>query len=186
MTPRDAAALLICSASSGELKNSPALIERPGGLVSSPGKWALGFLTLPELLQLPDSHTFIDGVSALIAAAASGSMQAAAESLEQGPVDLLHDVVPALNIEVSVYGPTPRGAILIEETIVDDQGGHRRYRDHYESRFYSDRPTQNASGNLAWFDVSRPKELDSDLRTSATFSHRTLAAIGQLLSAAQK
>jgi len=57
-----------------------------------------------------------------------------------------------------------------------------RYRDHVSRHFYGNRPTGPQSGNLAWMDVSRPKEMDSDLRSEMTFSHRTIVTIGALLA----
>lgn len=182
MSPRDATNLLLAVTGSRNIKDSATTVDRPGALVSTSGRWTTDFVAIEELMALQDDHTFADGLEALIAAAASGTLQAAAERLEGGPVDLAHDMAPSLNIEVTIYGPTPRGAIQIEEIVTGNEGGHYRYKDNVDRHFYGNRRVGVKEGNLAWMDVSRPKEMDSDLRTSATFTHRTIAAVGQLLA----
>ncbi|SEQ38289.1 hypothetical protein SAMN05428969_2848 [Devosia sp. YR412] len=182
LTSRDAAHLLIAAAGTRSVAKSVALLDRPGRLVSGDGKWSPGFVEIAELKRLASDHTFAQALEALIDSAVSGTLQAAAQALEQGSVDLIHDLSPLLNIEVTIYGPTPRGAILIEELVTETEGGRYRYRDHFERHFYGSRPVGTKTGNLARMDVPRPDEMDSDLRTAATFSLRTIASIGQLLS----
>jgi hypothetical protein len=142
----------------------------------------MGFLAIPELATLSADHSFADAVEALLMSVISGSMQKAAETLEGGPVDLLHDVSPAINIEVTILGPLPRASILIEELVTDEDGRRYRYKDHFKRLFYSARRSPPASGNLASVDVARHGELDSDLRTEMTFTHRTLVTVGALLA----
>ncbi|MGV8832555.1 MAG: hypothetical protein ACOH2N_11305 [Devosia sp.] len=186
MTPKDAANLLIAAASPGDLKDSPAFIERPGGLISPSRKWQLGYIAIPELAALAPDHAFVDALEALIAAATGGSLQRAAQELEGGPVDLVNDVAPSLNIEVTILGPLPRGSILIEQLFRDEEDGHSQHPDNHERHFYGNRPTKPGAGNLAWLDIARGAELDVDLRTQMTFTHRTIAAIGALLADAPK
>jgi hypothetical protein len=182
MTPADAANLLVATVGSRNVKDSANIVERPGGLLAGTGRWRLPFVRIPELQELAPDHCFLDAVKALVVAAANGSLQIAAEELEGGNVDLASDTFPALNIEVKILGPTPRGAILVEETVTDEEGRRYRYRDHYESHFYSQRRAAPGGGNLAWLDVATPDEMDSDLRTEFTFTHRTLAVVGELLA----
>ncbi|WP_108459233.1 hypothetical protein [Devosia naphthalenivorans] len=182
MSPLDAAHLLLATVGSRNVKDSATIVGRPGGLVSSAGKWAPSFVNIPELIGLPADHSFADALEALIAAASNGSLQRAAEELEQAQVDLVRDAAPALNIEVSLYGPVPRGAILIEEIVTDNEGQQHRYRDHWDRHFYGERSVVKKSGNLAWIDIARPAEMDSDLKTVSTFTHRTIATIGALLA----
>lgn len=183
MTARDAAHILIATASAKEVKDSPSLIERPGSLVSTAGKWKLDFLSFPPLEALPADHSFSDAIEALIIAAADGTLQMAAEAVEGGPVDLARDLAPVMNVRVAVLGPTPRGAILIEELLIDTEGNSWPHPDrHYERHFYGNRSVPPGGGNLAWMDVARPGEMDADLTTEMTFSHRTLAIVGGILS----
>lgn len=180
LTARDAAHLLVAVAGTRSVGKSVSMVQRPGGLVTSQGGWNPSFVDLPELSKLPVGHTFVDAVEALVAAAISGSLQKAATQLEGGPVDLVADAWTALSIEITVLGPLPRGSVLIEERIIDDQGDVRRFNDHFERRFYADRSTTGLSGNLARFDIASSAELRIDLISSMTFTHRTLAAIGEL------
>lgn len=183
MKPCDAAYLLLATIGSRNVKDSADLVVRPGSLVSDSGVWTTNFIAIPQLNALPADHSFVEALTALIESAASGDLEAAAMQLEEGPVDLVHDLSPSLNIEVTIYGPTPRGAIQLEEIVTDSEGRHYRYKDNVDRHFYGNRRVGEKKGNLAWIDVARPKEMDSDLRTSATFTHRTIAAVGQLLSA---
>ena len=186
MSARDAAHILIAACSSAEIKDSASAIERPGGLVSAAGQWRPSVLSIPELLELPANHSFADALEALIASASSGTLQRAFMEMEQGQVDLIHDPSPATNIEVTIYGPTPRGAILLEKLVTDEQGAGHRNQENSDRHFYGNLRAEPGSGDLAWYDISTPRELDSDLQTSATFSHRTIAAIGKLLARSNK
>ncbi|MDB5614105.1 MAG: uncharacterized protein JWQ22_1758 [Devosia sp.] len=183
MTAKDAAHLLIATASVVDIKDSPKLIERPGSLVSPDGEWKLQFGKLPTFTDLPHDHSFAQAIEALIKSAAGGELQALADELEGSPGSLETDTMPSLNVLVSVLGPIPSGVIMIEQIEVDQSGDAVPHPDQFWERHrYDIRRTHPESGNLSFVDVARPAEMDADLKTVMTFSHRTLAAIGAVLS----
>lgn len=178
MTARDAAHLVIAAAGTSSVRNSVRVIERPGQFISRAGKWKLPFLSIPELVALPANHKLVDAVEALIAAGVSGTLQNAVNTIEGREVDLVHDLVPDTEIEVTLIGPMPSAAIKIGLITRDDDGNPIADEECQEIHQYSGR---EKSGNLSGIDIATREELDIDLRSKFRFTHRTIMRIAQLL-----
>jgi len=178
MTARDAAHLVVAAAGTKSVRDSVKVIHRPGQFISRAGKWKLAFLPLPELTALPSNHTLIDAVEALIEAGVSGSLQDAANAIEGTEVDLINDLAPDTQIEVTLIGPMPSAAIKIGLLTRGDEGQPIEDDDCQELHRYSGRESK---GNLSGIDIATREELDIDLRSEFRFTHRTIMRIAQLL-----
>lgn len=178
MTARDAAHLVIAAAGTNSVRKSVKIVERPGQFISRAGKWELPFLLIPELTKLPANHTLIDAVEALIGSGISGTLQDAVNAIEGREVDLVHDLVPDTEIEVTLIGPMPGASVRIGLLARDDEGNPIEDEDRQEIHSYSG---FEKSGNLTGIDIATKEELDIDLHSAVRFGHRTIMRIAQLL-----
>jgi len=178
MTARDAAHLAVAAAGTKSVRKSVKVIERPGQFISRAGRWRLPFLPIPELTELPANHTLIDAVEAMISAGISGTLQDAVNAIEGREVDLVHDLVPDTEIEVTLIGPMPGAAIKIGLLTRDDAGNPIEDEDRQEVHRYDG---TKKSGNLSGIDIATKEELDIDLRSVVQFGHRTIMRIAHLL-----
>ncbi|SFI59519.1 hypothetical protein [Aerobium aerolatum] len=181
MTARDAAHLLVAAAGTNSVRKSVDVIHRPGQFISRAGKWKLAFLPIPEMIELPSNHTLIDAVEALIRAGIDGTLQEEANKVSGAAVDLVHDLAPDTQIEVSLVGPMPSAAIKIGLLTRGEHGEPIEDTDAQELHRYGGIERR---GNLSGIDIATRDELEIDLRSEFRFTHRSIMRIARLLDGA--
>lgn len=185
MTPGDAANLILAVAGSSMVKdtvetvndyaNLPSRVDRPINPRTEPGgpsirqteSWDLSRFPIPSLQRLPADHTFRDALTALIEAAADGSLQEAVRNL---PVEQVgeHRIPNYWRIEVILWGPYPQASVRIY------------CKDFKEDHHYSAIPT-GTDEIMKWADDFKSKNDGGDLKQIREFTAKTILTIGELL-----
>jgi hypothetical protein len=149
MTSRDAALIVTALAGNKAINESHESIVRPGRFISPRGKWNLTFLPVPELQALPPDHNFIDGLTALIDAGISGS-------LEKAIIDCPFDA----EVEVALRGPIPGATIELRIVHRGDEGEQLIDPSEREEHRYSLLNTwTKKKGNLSPIPIATDTEL---------------------------
>lgn len=187
MSACDAANLLMAVAGSSMVKDAVQTVEayanlparngefsfdseehRLGFEGSEPRCWHLAGFPIAALQELTADHTFKDALSALISAAASGSLQ---ETIDKLPTEMVgeHRIPNLWRIEVILWGPYPQSAIRIFA------------RGFSEKHSYSLIP-DDMDALMKWSrDLESSSQSSGDLKQTREFSAKTILAVGDLL-----
>lgn len=130
---------------------------------NAPNVWDLGSFPLPRLSALPQDHTFLDALSALIESAADGSVDSAVNALPKEP-----HIPKMWGFRVMVFGPFPGARITIS------------YPHGYETHHYSAIPS-DFDEVVKWSKEPQPARFAGDLKQWREFSTETIRAMGKLL-----
>ena len=141
----------------------------------------ISFLPIPELLALPQNHSFADALTALIEAGISGSLDAVIESTVGEDSEFLGFQPPA-QIEVSLLGPDQRGKIKIMLVAYDEEGVPQTNNKETERVQYF-RRKKLPGGNLSFDPPMSFANSRADLNYQFRFTHRTIISIANLLGA---
>lgn len=163
MSARDAAHLLIAAAITTSVKRSVECVYqyqscRITNWRNTGTKWNLGFLPSAELSQLPEDHSFVDLIEAVIVSLSTGQWSTKHDSFEQARVN-----VGKLVMNFSLSGPV----ISASSTIIRV--------DDFSKRVAGQRPDGDSH------QYGDPAEKRIDYSFSAGFSHNTLIEIASLL-----
>ena len=116
MTPRDAANLTVAIMGSAEVRDSVIAVKRyaatrsaPPDIVKYKGRKP-SVPQIPELITLPEGHTFTQALEAIYTAVISGSLARAFEKKLDGVPDHLH-FYNLDQLEIGVHAPGARASI---------------------------------------------------------------------------
>jgi hypothetical protein len=178
VTARDAAHLLTAILGSGQVKDSVQTVRRYGETRPqrrSSSKKLFAQMGLKELSALPADHTFIDGVEALIASAATGSLRAWLEAEAKAIPSRTRDVAPL--IEIAALTPGTVGDIRIAGMSAGVTANvHYTIPSPWDA---SKRPPAKAIA--AWEMRIKTHRLDTDLEQYRRISARTILRIAEAL-----
>jgi hypothetical protein len=179
VTARDAANLLTAVLGSGLVKDSVASVERyaetrPQRATSSETLYST--IGLKDLSGLPASHSFVDGLEALIASAANGSLAGWLANQAKGTRARKIDVAP--QIEVSALTPGTLGNIRISG--INAMTADVRYAlpDPWAKRRSKPPPKKEID---AWEARSRQYGVETDLEQYRRISAKTILGIAEAL-----
>lgn len=177
VTARDAAHLLVAILGGGQVKDAVATVQRYAQTVphsETSSKRGFKPLRFDELASLPDSHSFIDALEAIITAATNGSLRAAAQSQQKGRAE---PAAKAPLIELAALTPGTVGNVRVS----DGHGKSAEIRYALLNPFSSNSKASRKE-MTAW--QSRIKvRTQSDLEQFRKVSERTVWAIGRALAA---
>lgn len=131
--------------------------------------WALSGFPIPQLQDLPETHTFRDALAALIESARVGSLQEAIRNLPGRDLGEGLAIPNLWKIEVAMWAPVPQSAIRIFSTDFEER--------HHYSRVPTDLPDL-----MEWLEEHPQTFQTGDLDQTRRFSHRAILAIGELLN----
>lgn len=185
MVPSDAANLLIAVAGSSMVKDAAQTVRDYASLPSKDrdmgfghnfaegepdGRaetcWWLPGFPIAALQELPETHTFHDALTALIAAAKDGSLQ---DTIRNLPAEDEHFRIRNMwRIEVMLWGPYPQASIRV-------------YASGFSEKHQYSLIPKGTEAVLQW-----AKEMESydtgDLRNMHEFSAASILALGDLLN----
>lgn len=165
MSARDAAHLLVAAAITTSVKRSVECVHqyqscRITNWRNSGTKWNLEFLPSAELSQLPEDHSFVDLIEAVLVSFSSGQWSTEHDSFENNRAN-----VGKLIMNFGLSGPV----ISASSTIIR--------MDDFNKRIIGQRPDGDSH------QYGNPEEERIDYSFHATFSHKTLIEIARLLRA---
>ena len=165
MSARDAAHLLIAAAMTTSVKRSVECVHqyqscRITNWRNSGTKWNLAFLPSAELSALPEDHSFVDLIEAVLVSFATGQWSTEYDSFEKARRN-----VGKLVMNFGLSGPI----ISASSTIIRVDG--------FDTRIPGKRPDGDSHR------YGDPAEERIDYSFSANFSHETLIEIAILLRA---
>lgn len=187
MTCKDVAGLIIAVAASTSVKDTVKTLSDYASLPSrkgethiktgdgsfgnngnTPSSWNLSGFSIETLQKLPENHSFLDAISALIESAENGAL---ASTINLLPVKEInnHKIPNFWSIQVRVLGPFPQAIITI------------RCDGFSEMHSYSSIPDENVDTILRWA-RQRDDNDSADLKQERCFTSKTIFAMGELLN----
>jgi hypothetical protein len=179
VTARDAANLLTAMLGSGQVKESVATVERyaetrPQRATSSDMLYSA--IGLKDLTALAASHSFVDGLEALIASAANGSLAGWLANQATGTRARKIEVAP--RIEVSALSPGTLGNIRISG--INSMTADVRYAlpDPWAKRGSKAPPKKEID---AWEARLKKHRVETDLEQYRRISAKTILGVAEAL-----
>ncbi|MCX7313709.1 MAG: hypothetical protein NTV56_18790 [Alphaproteobacteria bacterium] len=183
MTAADAAALLITAVASPSLRDSVETFKNYSGLFTQVGRleirhknevletmtvspaWDLRFLPVPSITRLGSDHTFIDFLTALIAATVAGELRLARHKDHDVHSTYQDFAGPSIHLKVTLEVPFESAEVSISTDNFEET--------HVYWMISADKKTIH---------TLRPTKIPkTDLRAKYTFTDRTIYAVSKLL-----